>query len=78
MSVTCLAKVKDTTTEFKNTQRVNNIMNSLNLSSSWPIGYGYMLASFLSSRAWAEKKSLVHNVCACLVPPGFLGIWKFP
>ena len=24
-----------------------------------------------------RKKSLVHTVCACLVPPGFLGIWKF-
>ena len=27
-------------------------------------------------RGWT-KKSLVHTVCACSVPPGFLGIWKF-
>ena len=28
---------------------------------------------------WRKKKrSLVHTVCACLVSPGFLRIWKFP
>ena len=35
------------------------------------------LASFPGSSAWAERKSLVHTVCACSVHPGFLGIWKF-
>ena len=35
------------------------------------------LASYPGCSVWAEKKSLVHTVCACSVPPGFLGIWKF-
>ena len=37
-------------------------------------GSWLMLASFPGSCAWAEKKNLVHTVCACSVPPGFLGI----
>ena len=34
------------------------------------------LPSFPGSCAWAEKKSLVHTICAWSVRPGFLGIWK--
>ena len=37
-------------------------------------GVGHALGSFPGSHVWAEKKSLVHTVCACSVLPGFLEI----
>ena len=42
--------------------------------------YGYLRTSLVPMQALVRgrrKKSLVHTVCACSVPPGFLGIWKF-